>query len=100
MKSEWSFQDYIAVPLEMYVRKYIGSTSISADSVACGEFVSTMLSILSVTYGDLKQLNDFVEKCEPYDGLSYNDIPKEIADSLFSDFKWLMNNYENRRMEQ
>ena len=100
MRPEWNFQGYIAEPLEGYARKYIGSTSVSADSIACGEFVSTMLSILSVAYGDLKKLSDFVEKCEPYDGLSYNDIPKEAADSLFNDFKRLMDNYESRRMEQ
>ena len=100
MRPEWNFRGYIAVPLERYARKYIGSTSPSADSIACGEFVSTMLSILSVTYGDLKKLSDFVERCEPYDKLSYNHISKEDAVSLFNDFKRLMNDYERRGMEQ
>ena len=96
MEPEWNFQAYIAVPLERYAKKYIGSTSISADSIACEEFVPTMLSILSLTYGNSKELINFAGQCEPYDGLSYNDIPKETADSLFSDFDQLMKIYESR----
>ena len=55
-----------------------------------------MLLILSVTYGNWDELSDFIGQCEPYVNQSYNDIPPEVADSIFNEFKRLITNYESR----
>lgn len=96
MNEVWNFHNYIAVPLEMYGRKYIGETFLSADEIETGEFVNTMLLILSVTYGDLKKVSDFVEQCKVYSDLNGSDIPVDISKTLFSDFQELMKCYENK----
>lgn len=100
MESNWNFQGYIALPIERYGRKYIGESFPTASTIADGEFVDAMLQILLITYGDLKQVSDFVEQCNEYDGLSYNNIPQDVAISLFRDFERLIREYEKREAKQ
>lgn len=99
MRPGWNFQADIALRVETYGRRYIGETSPTATEIANGEFVDAMLRILSVTYGDLRQVDDFVDICRPYNDLSYNEIPPEAAQAIFNDFERLMDEYKKRSVE-
>jgi len=85
----WSFHNCIALPLEEYGKAYIGSSCKSADEIECGEFVNSMMSILSVKFGALKEVPDFVDLCRAYVDIPASKIPKEKAIELFNEFKRL-----------
>ena len=90
MENGWNFQGWIALPLEHYAKTYLGTTDISADSIASGKFIDTMLEILSVSNIDSNKMREFKNSCKKYTGLSYTKIPDETAEILFKQFKDLM----------
>lgn len=87
----WNFHGYIALPLEKYGRDYIGSSCKTATEIECGEFVNAMFSILTIKFGNLKSIPDFVFSCEDYADLPASKIPKEKAIEIFKEFKRLVN---------
>ena len=86
----WNFHGYIALPLEEYGRVYFGGLRITADEIEGGDFVDAMLSILSVKFGDLKDIPDFIFLCEEYADLPGSKIPKEKAIEIFKEFERLV----------
>lgn len=97
MEQGWNFQGHIALPLEHYGRKYIGGSFPDASEIAGGEFADAMLSVLSIVYGDLKQVSDFAKQCDALHGMSCNDIPSETAAALFQDFERLIKSHEREK---
>lgn len=89
MGDNWTFQTQIALPLERYADTYLG-LKISADDIGLGKFVEIMLKILSVSHIDPDEIKEFRRACKPYTGLSYTKIPDEVSQSLFAQFKDLM----------
>lgn len=87
----WNFHGYIALPLEEYGKMYIGSSCKTADEIECGEFVEAMFSILSIKFGSLKDISDFVFLCEDYADMPASRIPKEKTTEMFEEFKRLVN---------
>ena len=69
---------------------YIGRSCKIADEIDCGEFVDAMFSILSIKFGDLKGIPDFVFLCEDYADLPASKIPKEKAIKMFEEFERLV----------
>lgn len=90
MENGWNFQGWVAIPLEHYAKTHLGS-SISADEIASGKFVDTMLKILSVSNIEPYKIQEFKSECKRYVGLSYTQIPDEISESLFNWFEDLIN---------
>ena len=88
---QWNFHGYIAIPLEEYGKAYFGNAGRTADEIECGEFVDTMLSILSVKYGSLDGLSEFVDRCREYEDLPASKIPKDRAQNIFLEFEKLIN---------
>lgn len=88
---DWNFHGYIALPLEEYGKAYIGSSCKTADEIECGEFIDVMLSILSIKFGSLKDIPDFVVLCEDYADMPVSKIPKEKTTEMFKEFKRLIN---------
>ena len=86
----WNFHGYIALPLEEYGKKHLGSSCRTADEIEGGDFVDAMLSILSVKFGDLKDIPDFIILCEEYVNLPASKIPKEKAIEIFKEFERLV----------
>ena len=86
----WNFHGHIALPLEEYGKIYIGSSCRTADEIECGKFVDTMLSILSIKFGSLKDLSDFVFLCENYSDMPASNISKEKAIEIFDEFKRIL----------
>ncbi len=87
----WNFHNYIALPLEVYGKTYIGNSCRTATEIECGDFVNAMFSILSIKFGDLKGIPDFVVLCADYADLPASKIPKEITIKLFEEFERLVN---------
>lgn len=87
----WNFHGYIAVPLEEYGKMYIGSSCRTADEIECGEFVDSMFSILSIKFGSLNDIPDFIALCEDYVDLPASKVSKEKAIEMFKEFKRLVN---------
>lgn len=87
----WNFHGYIALPLEEYGKRYIGCSCRTADEIECGEFVDAMFSILSIKFGSLKDIPDFVYLCEDYANMPASKIPKEKSIEMFEEFKRLVN---------
>jgi len=87
----WNFRGYIALPLEEYGRVYFGDSRITADEIECGKFVDAMFSILSIKFGSLKDIPDFVCLCEDYADMQMSKIPKEKATEMFKEFKRILN---------
>lgn len=83
----WNFHGYIAVPLEEYGKIYIGSSCRTADEIESGEFVDAMFSILSIKFGNLKEISDFVFLCEDYVDTPASQIPKNKTIEMFEEFK-------------
>lgn len=92
MEEHWNFHNFIALPLESYSRKYLGTTHITADDIDLGAFVDTMLEILVMVHDDADERKDFIDSCRKYTGLSYHEIPDEISKSLFERFENLLFN--------
>ena len=88
--SNWNFHGYVALPLEKYGRRYMGNAFEKADAIANGDFVNAMFSILSIKFGTLKELPDFVSLCKEYIDLPESKIPQEIAVEMFDEFKRLI----------
>lgn len=86
----WNFHGYIALPLETTGRSIMGSTFFSADDIECGAFAEAMLSILSIRYGSLKELGDFVERCKDWYDMPAREIPEETVKELFQEFQRLL----------
>ena len=86
----WNFHGYIALPLEKYGNKYIGSSFNTADEIECGEFVNAMINILLIKLGSFKDIKDFISLCEDYTDLPAIKIPKEKAIEMFDKFKHLV----------
>ena len=86
----WNFHNYIALPLEQYGKTYIGSLSRTADEIEAGEFIDVMLSILSIKFGGLKDIEDFVALCKNYVDVPASTIPKEKVIEIFEEFKMLV----------
>lgn len=83
----WNFHGYIAVPLEEYGKTYIGSSCKTADEIECGEFVDAMFSILSIKFGSLKDIPNFVFLCEDYADMPASKIPQDKIIEMFEEFK-------------
>lgn len=86
----WNFHGFIALPLEEYGKMYIGSSCKTADEIEYGEFVNAMFSILSIKFGDLKGIPNFVFLCEDYADLPASKIPKEKAIKMYEEFERLI----------
>ncbi len=86
----WNFHGHIAIPLEECGKAYFGSSCKTADEIECGEFVDTMLSVLSMKYGSLDSLKNFVDQCRICEDLPASKIPADEAIDLFEQFKQLM----------
>lgn len=91
MAENWNFHGYVAVPLEEYSKALLGDDFKSADEIDNGQFVDSMLQILIGIYGNLEDVAEFVDACRLYANVRSLDIPKEVAEALFSDFKLLVN---------
>lgn len=87
----WNFHGYIALPLEEFGRGYYGDSRITADEIECGKFVDAMFSMLSIKFGSLKDIPDFVRLCEDYADMPVSKIPKEKAIEMFKEFNRLIN---------
>lgn len=90
MAENWNFHGYVAVPLEEYSKALLGDDFKSADEIDNGQFVDAMLQILIGIYGNLEDVAEFVDACRLYAGACSQNIPKEVAETLFSDFKLFM----------
>lgn len=90
MEECWNFHNFIAVPLEAYSRKYIGSQHTTANDIDSGAFVSAMLDVLLIVYGSFDDLVGFVDACGEYEGLSHHKIPEDVSKELFDDFRRLI----------
>ncbi len=91
MIENWNFHGYVAIPLEVYSRKYIGETTYdSANAIENGEFVNAMFKILSVEFNGLDEIKEFVDKCRDYEGKLASQIPIETAIDLFDEFKQIL----------
>ena len=86
----WNFHGHIALPLEEYGKTYFGSSCKTADEIECGEFVDTMISLLTIKLGSMDNLKDFAIKCRDYENLPASKIPADEARDLFEQFKQLM----------
>ncbi len=86
----WNFHAYVVLRLEEYEKKYIGVALKSADEIDHGEFVDTMLMLLSVKYGRLDDFKEFIEKCRAYDGVWANELSEENAQEIFEEFERLI----------
>lgn len=86
----WNFHGYIAVPLETYSKKYIGTQGRTADKIELGEFVLTMLLTLQAKFGSLDDFKDFIFMCEDYVDLPANQIPQDKAQKIFDEFTRLI----------
>ena len=87
----WNFHNYIALPLEEYGKEFVGNSCKTADEIETCEFVDAMLSILSINFGSLNDIPDFVDMCRDYEDLPASKIPKEKAIDLFEEFRRLVN---------
>lgn len=91
MQEVWNFHDYIAVKLEWYADKFICKNFSSADDIANGEFVYTMISVLKHKLGSNADIRDFVEICNEYDKVCGKDIPEDKAKEIFAEFERIVN---------
>lgn len=91
MAENWNFHSYISFPLEEYSKALLGDDFKSADEIDNGQFVDAMLQILIGIYGNLENVAEFVDACRLYADVRSLDIPKEAAETLFADFKLLVN---------
>ena len=89
--NNWNFHGYIALPLEEYGRVYFADSRITADEIECGRYVDAMFSMLSIKFGSLKDIPDFVWLCENYADIPASKIPKEKSIEIFEEFKRLIN---------
>lgn len=89
--NNWNFHGYIALPLEEYGSVYFGDSRITADEIECGEFVDAMFSILSIKFGNLNSIPEFVSLCDDYAKKSASNIPKEKAIEIYDEFVRLVN---------
>ena len=90
MTKMWNFHGYIALPLEEYGRKYIGSSAMAADEIENGGFIDAMLQILTIKYNDFGDFSDFAERCKQYESLTESEKKNNTEKELFEDFKKLI----------
>lgn len=88
---QWNFHTNIAIPMEQYGRAYFGNAGRTADEIECGEFVDSMLSVLSMKYGSLDCFGNFVDQCREYEDLPASKIPRDRAKNIFLEFEKLIN---------
>ena len=86
----WNFHAYIACPLEIYARKYIYKSYITADEIEHSSFFETMYSILSLTGVDKEDVTQFIGMCKNFEKCKPTDIPRQNAEEIFSEFKQLI----------
>ncbi len=98
LREGWNFHNDIAITLEHYAMKQFGyyerpfETIFDADAIERSSFVEVMIVLLrerSSMRNDRNDIDEFVEECSKYVGISGNDLDKEKANELFCWFKKL-----------
>ena len=100
LRDGWNFHGDIAIPLEGIALRHYGDIMrpfgkiYDADAIEHGSFVEVMMTILREETGmkhGYPEIDNFVNDCAPYIGVSGHAIPKEVAADLFERFKQLYN---------
>ncbi len=86
----WNFHAYIACPLEIYARKYIHKSYITADEIEQNSFFETMYSILNFAGVDKEDVTQFIDMCRDFEECKPSDMPRQNAEEIFSEFKRLI----------
>ncbi len=98
LRDGWNFHGDIAIELENIATRRFGNirrpvTKIyDADAIEASYFVEVMIILLRVCTNmenDRDDVDRFIKDCVAYLGKSGNSIPKEIAQSLFDNFREL-----------
>lgn len=99
IRNGWNFHGDIAIPLEGIAIECFGDIDrpvdkiYDADCIEQYSFAEVMISILRYKTShnnDNDTIEDFINKCSKYFGLSGNEINHEIADDLFKEFQSLI----------
>lgn len=86
----WNFHAYIACPLEIYARKYIHKSYITADEIEQNSFFETMYSILNFAGVDKEDVTQFIDMCRDFEKCKPSDMPRQNVEEIFSEFKRLI----------
>ena len=98
LREGWNFHNDIAIPLEHIAKKYYRdmdrprSKIYDADFIESGNYVEVMIILLrnsTKMNNGLTAIDEFVQSCAPYLGVSGNAIPCHIAQELFDRFSRL-----------
>lgn len=99
VRNGWNFHGDIAIKLEEIAKEYFGGINrpvnkiYDADCIEQYSFAEVMISILrykTSNNNDNEAIEDFINKCSEYFGVSGNAIDQEIADNLFKEFQSLI----------
>lgn len=103
----WSFNADIALPLETIAREVlnkdrrdIADTKFYAANICAHTFVEAMDELLRImdSFVDSDEVRVFRNKLDSYWGKGCDEIPKDLAISLFDEFKGLIySGNEDRR---
>lgn len=95
----WSFNGYIAYPLERIAREILGmddmeiqNTIFYASNICSSTFIEAMYELLRVMESsiDSNAFRTFEHQIELYWGKEYTEIPRETATQLFESFKEIL----------
>lgn len=87
-----SFRGKIAIPIESRLNLFLNEHyRFSADIVECGGFIASINFILSIEVGMTDGVKAFQKRYKDYIGLSYNEIPLSVAETIYHEFSTLLN---------
>lgn len=86
-----SFRGKIAIPIKSKLNLLLNEHHrFSADIVEYGGFIASINFILSIEVGMTDGVKAFQKRYKDYIGLSYNEIPLSVAETIYHEFSTLL----------